>query len=279
LATAVLALAAAACARRARPQGADDRTGDAGPATVPAAVARGAEGHEASFVEAVEEPAPDCLDRVDVRPFNGCVHDPANRDCGVRLAFSRSCEAQGALFWGELDDATRACLAAKAPKRQRDGVKKPVWFVDFPLCAPAFVAPADGIGEIAWLRRGLPKPVEAMRGVPRVALGPRTLVGAGVFIAAFGGSNIRLRMVGGPESEPFIPGFIALESGARTQILLTAVEAFRVRWAGDVDGDGRLDLLIQWTDTAFGRNFDLFVSGGAEGRLVRRAATYGEPGD
>jgi hypothetical protein len=200
----------------------------------------------------------------------------ANRDCGVRLGVSRTCGVLFASPWGTLDGATIGCINAGAAALRGTG-GPPVALLEFPLGRPVFIAPRDGVGELKWLRRGLPKPAAAMKGAPRVAIGPATPVETGDFSVTFLDGRYRLRMSGGPLVEPYVPGVLSLQRGGRTQVLLTGVQSFRVPWAGDVDGDGRLDLLIEWTETSFARSIDLFLSRDAgEGRLVRLAAT--DPG-
>jgi hypothetical protein len=221
---------------------------------------------------------PDCLASLYAvaEPLRGCAHDPANRDYGVRFAVTRGCEVKGVIPWGQVDDAIRACLGAKVAIGAAAG---PVWFVDYPLGALAFKAPVNGIGEIPWLRRGLPMEPAAMAGVVTIAFGPKRRSERVDVSTTFASRRYRIHTVGGPSTEPYQPALVALESAGRAQVLLHDIMEFRVRWAGDVDGDDRLDLLIQSTETSFAQRFDLFLSGHAEGRLVRLAAIDADEGD
>jgi len=224
---------------------------------------------------------PDCLARLRVvaEPLRDCAHDPANRDYGVRFAVTRGCEVKRVFPWGQVDDAIRACLVAKVAIKVRETAATPVWFVDYPLGALAFKVPVNGVGEIRWLRRGLPMEPAAMTGVVTIAFGPKRRSERADVSVTFGSRRYRLRAVGGPSTEPYQPGLVALESEGRTQVLGHDIQDFRVRWAGDVDGDDRLDVLIQSTETSFAQRFDLFLSGDAEGRLVRLAAVDADEGD
>jgi hypothetical protein len=197
----------------------------------------------------------------------------------VRFAFTRACQAIDVLPWGKLDEAIRACVQSKAATMKRPGWATSVWFLDYPLGDPAFIAPVDGIGERTWLRRGLPKAPAEMSGLASVPIGPRAPVERMDVTATFGTHRYRLRMIGGSLEDPSLPGTVALESEGRTQVLVRDVSDVRVRWAGDLDRDGRLDLLIQSTTTSFSRRSDLFLSGGADGRLVRLAAVDADIGD
>jgi hypothetical protein len=234
-----------------------------------------------TLVEATGQAPPDCLRTAYqlARPLSECVRDPANRDCGVRFAFTRACKAVDVLPWGKLDDTIRACLATKTSTTARPKVWTSVWFLDYPLGDPAFIAPVDGVGERSWLRRGLPKAPPEMSGLASVRFGPRAPVERLDASVTFGARRYRLRIGGGELEEPYLPGTVALECDGRTQVLVRDVANVRVRWAGDVDGDGRLDLLIQSTMTSFAQRFDLFLSGGADGRLVRLAASDADEGD
>jgi hypothetical protein len=207
------------------------------------------------------------------------VRDPANRDCGIRFAFTRECKAIGVVPWGKLDETIRACIVSKAAIEEHPKVSSPVWFIDYPLGDPAFISPADGIGERNWLRRGLPKAKLEMEGVPAIQIGSKGQVEQMDLTATFGAHRYRLRTVGGALEEPYEPGVLALESEGRTQVLVRDISDVRIRWAGDVDRDGHLDILVQSTLTSFTRRLDLFLSSGADGRLVRLAAFDADIGD
>jgi hypothetical protein len=249
------------------------------PARQPAA-ADVADAGAAALREGAADAMPDCLASLFAvaEPLRDCANDPANRDYGVRFAVTRGCEVKEAVPWGQVDDAIRACLAAKVAIKARE-TAAPVWFVDYPLGALAFKPAVNGIGEIPWLRRGLPMEPAAMKGVATIALGPKRRSERADVSATFGSRRYRIRTVGGPSTEPYEPALVALESEGRTQILVHDIQDFRVRWAGDVDGDDRLDLLIQSTETSFAQRFDLFLSGDAEGRLVRLAAVDADEAD
>jgi hypothetical protein len=65
-----------------------------------------------------------------------------------------------------------------------------------------------------------------------------------------------------------------LSAGERRQILLRTdtCARFTLRWAGDLDGDGRLDLLLEESLDSGATVLRLFLSRGAGAELVRKVA-------
>lgn len=99
---------------------------------------------------------------------------------------------------------------------------------------------------------------------------------------ALGGATSRLRIDSAPDkAEPQRRGWkILLESGGTTDVLDSGLTEHppRVapRWAGDLDGDGKLDLLLE--DRNEGTTLRLYLSGSAvQGRQVKQVAetSYG----
>jgi hypothetical protein len=62
------------------------------------------------------------------------------------------------------------------------------------------------------------------------------------------------------------------ESGSTAELLIEDGEGYRLLWAGDLDGDGRDDFVVEYTGPDDAPMIDLFLSSKAGGRLVRRAA-------
>jgi len=71
---------------------------------------------------------------------------------------------------------------------------------------------------------------------------------------------------------------LVLEIDDRAQVLGDCVERPELIWAGDVDGDDKLDLLTT-SGLSDGYREELFVSSWAGDRLVRRVAAFGGMAD
>ena len=108
--------------------------------------------------------------------------------------------------------------------------------------------------------------------------GTATPVRKGVSTLRFGKTDLEVRRV--PDGER---GFrLELSTDGRTQTLFSSEaglphgsEPWKVSWIGDLDGDGRADLLLDATeDENVGQTF-LFLSGSAEpGSLLKRVAMF-----
>jgi hypothetical protein len=70
---------------------------------------------------------------------------------------------------------------------------------------------------------------------------------------------------------------LVLDVDGVSEVLIDDGNTYSVRWAGDLDGDGRLDLLIDHSPEF--QTFDLFLSSHTGGRLMRRAAQLARMGD
>jgi len=93
-----------------------------------------------------------------------------------------------------------------------------------------------------------------------------------------GGKAYTLRTEGPPEDTAICDGRpvkrYVLSEGARRQVLIDGdlCSKFDLRWAGDLDGDGLLDLVL-YEDLEGGGFLRLFLSSDApKGTLVREAA-------
>ncbi len=96
------------------------------------------------------------------------------------------------------------------------------------------------------------------------------------------GQTYRLRW-SGPLDSPNAaakPAQLVLESGGMSQVLYSWPEGFieghcEIIWAGDVDGDGRLDLYLYLGDRSNVVQHTLMLSGGRKaGELVRKVAAW-----
>jgi hypothetical protein len=79
---------------------------------------------------------------------------------------------------------------------------------------------------------------------------------------------------GGEDAEEQV---LALESGSDTEVLIDDGNSYQLDWAGDLDGDGRLDLIVAHTFEF--PSYDLFLSSHAGGRLLRYAGGIRRMGD
>jgi len=94
-----------------------------------------------------------------------------------------------------------------------------------------------------------------------------------------GDRKYRLHVPEDPQSDRKTPD-LYLHRGHAVQVLLTANMNYRVVWAGDLDDDGQLDLVLQtFMARSSSWRVDLFVSRDAGDRLVRTAATLQLEGD
>ena len=119
-------------------------------------------------------------------------------------------------------------------------------------------------------------------GVPvtTIAAAPEKLLEDGAATLAFGGRSYRLWVSGEPGVGARARGdeqSLVLESGAISEVLLDDGNGYSLAWAGDLDGDGKLDLLIAHTPEF--PSYDLFLSSRPGGRLVRHVAGLRRMGD
>jgi hypothetical protein len=138
----------------------------------------------------------------------------------------------------------------------------------------ASACPRESSEQIVLLR--------GIEGLGRAEAAKRLVADAGASIDAAGlalelrEQRYRLFVV---STDPGYPdaGAVVLERGEVAQVLTLDGFGHDLAWAGDIDGDGALDLIIAKNpDTP---RYELFLSSKAGGRLVRRAATSQHMGD
>lgn len=131
--------------------------------------------------------------------------------------------------------------------------------------------------------RGCDSPIALLRNVPGLKArvlteGTASPVRKGVSTLRFGKTDLEVRRF--PEGER---GFrLELSSQGRTQTLfateaglLGESEPWKIAWIGDLDGDGKADLLLDATDDENVGQAFLFLSGPADaGTLLKLVATY-----
>ena len=142
-----------------------------------------------------------------------------------------------------------------------------------------------------------PSPALLLSGVPRLSAGAATTLGQFIDLGAekreaefrLGSRLYRIRLHS--QKPDYCDAVIILTQGERTQKLFDAAEPgatndpalvvscdephFTVHWAGDLDRDGRLDMLVTFSHKYSYHPRQLFLSSGARsGELVAEVARY-----
>jgi hypothetical protein len=149
--------------------------------------------------------------------------------------------------------------------------------------------PQEKTGKKVSVRRSR-KPVFLLRGagglnrgaVTGVFSGERKLGNGELVGLKLGGNNYRLKVVSGdpaPASHLMPNSKLLLTVGAKTQVIFSVAEhddgSWTLLWAGDLDGDGRLDLYLDLNDHYNTSQRRLFLSTQASrGQLVKEVAAF-----
>src|SRR5262249_4258796 len=115
--------------------------------------------------------------------------------------------------------------------------------------------------------------------LPTVKTNARAMTERDQVTLLLGDRKNRLHVPEDPDRDRQAPD-LYLQKGHAVQVLLTANMKYRLVWAGDLDYDGALDLVMEaFMARSSSWRVDLFVARDAGDRLVRTAATLQLEGD